>query len=193
MATKKTKKSIKQKPGRKHVGKKPPVSKHPPSRRRQPPMESDGRLKLLTAFGKTMPRIAWARTLGIKGKTLDQRLKNHPAEIALSPDFRKIVFTALKARGFWHNKRKPRSEKTLESFRRNSRKGAAAAAAKAKRYTMNGETHSVTEWAAILGVKRHTLAVRLQTHTPEVALTGGDLKHLAGIPRDRQPGGRARR
>jgi hypothetical protein len=149
-------------------------------------VESDTRLKLLTAFGKTMARVDWARLLGITAHALDYRLKHHPVEVALSKDFKRIVIRDLKARGFWRNHRRITSEKSLASLRRNGLKASQAALKNAKRYTFRGETHTITEWAVILGCKRHTLDMRLRAFPTEVALASSSLKHLAGIPRSKR-------
>ena len=141
-----------------------------------------GQMKLLTAFGKTMPRIAWARYLGITCGAIDYRLKHHPVEIALSKDFKRIVVNALKARGMWHNKRNVTSEKSLASLRMNIKKASRASMKNAKQYTFRGETHTVSEWAKKLGIEYHTLYMRLRVFPPEEALAASSLKHLAGIP-----------
>ena len=150
------------------------------------PGSTGGQMKLLTAFGKTMPRIAWARYLGITGNAIDYRLRHHPVEIALSKDFKRIVVKALRAKGVWHNKRNVTSEKSLASLRRNIKKASLASMKKAKRYTFRGETHTVSEWAKKLGVKYHTLYMRLRAFPPEEALAASSLKHLAGIPRSKR-------
>ena len=60
------------------------------------------REKILTVNGTSLGKNAWARALGISRKTLDYRLKHHPVEIALSPNFREIMLEGLRARGFWN-------------------------------------------------------------------------------------------
>ena len=145
-----------------------------------------GQMKILTAFGKTMPRIAWARHLGITCGAIDYRLRHHPVEIALSRDFKRIVVNALKKRGMWHNKRNVTSEKSLANLRKNLKKASLASMKNAKRYTFRGETHTVSEWAEKLGVEYHTLYMRLRAFPPEEALATPSLKHLAGIPRSKR-------
>lgn len=38
------------------------------------------------------------------------------------------------------------------------------------KYTVNGETHSLSQWAKILGISKHTLKQRLQRDPSEVVL-----------------------
>jgi DNA-binding protein Fis len=117
----------------------------------------------LTAFGKTMGRGAWCRALGITRNALRHRLEHYPVEQALSPDFRAISTERNKAAGRWSVKRNL-SPETREKLRQNIKRGKALAALRAKdrKYTANGETHTLVEWSKILGIKRGTLYARVK-------------------------------
>lgn len=136
--------------------------------------------KLLTANGKTMGLGAWCRALGITRNALRYRLANYPVEVALSPKFTDISIEKRRQDGFW-NRPRHYSQEARERMRRNIGLGKALAAARAKerKYKANGETHTLAEWSKILGVKHHTLYIRVKKPGAnlDVALgTKGNLK-----------------
>ena len=62
--------------------------------------------KPLTSHGHTMSRAAWARYLHISRSTLAYRLRHYPVEMALAPDFRSRMISAMVANGTWPRRRK---------------------------------------------------------------------------------------
>ena len=136
--------------------------------------------KPLTYNGHRMSRAAWARYLGISVSTIHQRLRNHPPEVALSPDFRRLMVEIAQKRGGWSAKKRRVTERGLAAFRKNGLAGAAASREKAKRYTAFGKTLLISEWAVLLGVKWHTLYLRIKRMPLEKALSTG--KYAGGPP-----------
>ncbi len=160
----------------------PPAGSPRPSRGIGSP-SAERNSKPLTYNGHRMSRAAWARYLGISVSTIRQRLRNHPPEVALDPDFRlHMVDIARKHGGGWGAKKRRVTERGLAAFRKNGLAGAAAAREKAQRYSAFGKTLLISEWAVLLGVKWHTLYLRLRRMPVEKALCTG--KYAGGPPSD---------
>ena len=159
----------------------PPAGSPRPSRGIGSP-SAERNSKPLTYNGHRMSRAAWARYLGISVSTIRQRLRNHPPEVALDPDFRlHMVEIAKKSGGCWGAKKRRVTERGLAAFRKNGIAGSAASREKAKRYTAFGKTLLISEWAVLLGVQWHTLYLRLKRMPVEKALCTG--KYAGGPPR----------
>lgn len=126
------------------------------------------REKILTANGRSLGKNAWARALGISRKTLDYRLKHHPVEVALSPNFREIMLDGLRARKFW-NVPHHITEKGRERLRENARKCREAIARKAaeRKIAAGGEVHTVSEWGKILKENRREMKARARAATSD--------------------------
>ena len=158
----------------------PPAGSPRPSRGIGSP-SAERNSKPLTYNGHRMSRAAWARYLGISVSTMRQRLRNHPPEVALDPEFRlHMVEIAKKNGGCWGAKKRRVTERGLAAFRKNGIAGSAASREKAKRYTAFGKTLLISEWAVLLGVKWHTLYRRLRRMSVEKALCTG--KYAGGPP-----------
>jgi hypothetical protein len=100
---------------------------------------------LYSAHGLTMSLFEWSRHLDIAPDTLIGRLKIHPPEIALSKDF----------------KRAPRGSGLTRS----------PYGKKAKLYTVNGVSKTLSDWAVSSGISYRTLSVRLRKgYTMEAAI-----------------------
>lgn len=134
--------------------------------------------------GHKMSRAAWARYLGISISTMRARLRKHPAEIALSPDFRRLMVEVAQKKGGWSAKKRRVTERGREAFRRNGLAGCAAAKKKAKRYSAFGKTLLISEWASILGVTWQTVYLRLKRMPVEQALSTG--RFANGLPPSRK-------
>lgn len=65
----------------------------------------------LTWHGHTMSRAAWARYLHISRSTLAYRLRHHPVEMALAPDFRDRLISTMVANGTWPRRHGPATVK----------------------------------------------------------------------------------
>lgn len=138
--------------------------------------------------GTRMCLGAWCRALGITRNCLRSRLARYPKEIACSPDFWEKYLELQKARGAWSGPRHF-SPEAYKKKQQQIKVCHAANRAHARKYTAHGETHSLSEWSEILGIRRRTLAARLRKPGVSVATAlsaegGRALPH--GKPRERR-------
>ena len=83
---------------------------------------SEAMEKPLTWHGHTMSRAAWARYLRISRSTLAYRLRHYPVEMALDPDFRSKMISAMVANGTWPRRRKAVSAATKATLKPKTKK-----------------------------------------------------------------------
>ena len=144
-------------------------------------MAGKSREKILTANGRSLGMNAWARALGISRSTLTYRLKHHPVEVALSPNFREIMLDGLRARNFW-NVPHHLSEEGRERLRENARRCREAVLRKSadRKIAAGGEVHTASEWGEILKDNRRSMKAHARPASGNPSEKGG-----RGSKRDR--------